>query len=262
MRKSVFLVFMLGAVLLAGCGAMTKNQVSLDKNTEEAEEQSTSGGKDLLDPEVRGVLSSLDSDYSKVRWGVEYSPLEEYPGIVVSIAPYYTDPYHYLVVGVTNLHPFEVIFSGFMEAYAKDDTVVGSGIVANEHIGSGQTIASLVYCGKDAAPDGRIHWRDISISPANETLYSSFKADWAVSPDPGGMSARATIAIAYLDGRDPVLKRVTALILDESGNIISGSYETVDKIEPQEGTLYFPMDFYLTKGDMKYAADMCIFPEL
>ena len=141
--------------------------------------ESKSDGNSYLDSETKKKLESLDTDYSKVNWGVQYSPFEDHPGIVISVAPY-VDEYdtYKLIVGITNLLDTPVTISGGGEAAGKDGSIVGETYIYENAIGVGNTVIEVIYC--DDVPDGRIHWTDLEVS-GSDSRYVPWEADWELS---------------------------------------------------------------------------------
>lgn len=253
LRRNILLVLFFSLTVLSGCYREQSSGEGEDSRV------MVEASHDLLKPEVRKALLSIDSDYSKVRWGVEYSPIKEYPGLVASVAPYRKDDRYCLLVGITNLNPFEVVFSGNLEARAVGDEVAGSSVVAKEHVGSGQTAGFLIDCEDGVPPDGRIRWSDMKVCRADDCLYVPFTADWAVAPGPDGNVARAAIGITVPEGGDMTYRSITALVLDKEGRILSAASEMTEGLVPQDGRLYLPMEFSLGESSIGDVSDMCIF---
>ena len=258
MTKRKMMIALLVSIMVFTLPACDLGVGGIGRVGDESEPEPVSDPYASLSPEVGKVLSTIESDYSKIRWGVIYPLSEQYPGVVVSISPYDTDPYHYLAVAVTNVHSVEVTFTGSMEAKSDDSSVIGMGSFYEEHLGPGQTIISLLYCGTDKLPDGRIHWSDVQIKKAEDDRYIPWEADWSLSKSPGYRSAKAELAVTG-DGGDPHLKKVDGLLIDDKGFILSGAEAYVYDIKPQEGRISTELEFYATEHALERISDMAVF---
>ena len=119
---------------------------------------SSSSTNSYISEEAQELLETIESDYSKVNWGVEYSPTGM-DGIVISIAPYNDNGSNYLAIAVTNLYNTDTTFSA--EGYAKGTSgqKVGNVLFYDTAIRPGNTIIKLLYC--DDVPTGEEDFRQV-----------------------------------------------------------------------------------------------------
>ncbi|MBQ0064960.1 MAG: hypothetical protein KBT48_04290 [Firmicutes bacterium] len=96
--------------LVAFRGEPVKSSKKKETKKEEKKTEKTTESKkgsltdSTLSKDVQEKLDSLDTDYAKVNWGVQYSFGEDYSGLVVSVTPAYNGISHYLIVALTNLY--------------------------------------------------------------------------------------------------------------------------------------------------------------
>ena len=216
------------------------------------------GAEDTLAPEVRAALESLDTDYAKIRWGCEYTILEDFPGVVVGVTAYDPAPYHYLAVAVTNVEEQEVIFSGDMQVKAADDSTVGSGFFFKEHICPGQTVMHAIDCGTDKRPDGRIHWENVEMIRGEKRDYDPWTADWSITKEPDFNRVGANITITGEALTPPDIKEIDAFLLDGEGNILSGARDFIHDI-PLIGAIKDSVFFYIEGQSQDQIRDMAVF---
>lgn len=257
MSKKTYAAIILAAIAIIFVGCRIISAIWLNAVMPK-ERKETFVKDDSLDPKVRSALEKLDGDYAKIRWGCEYSIFGDFPEIVVSIAPYYTDPYHYLAVAVTNVTPEEVVFSGDMQAKAADDEVIGTGFFFKEHIGSGCTIMLPVFCGTDKAPDGRIHWSNVELEAAEEEVSLPWTSEWNISKDPSFKRAQAKVLIGETGFITPDIKMISAFLVDGEGNILSGATEYFHE-KPVFGRYQADLDFYIDGPSQERISDMAVF---
>lgn len=257
MSKKTYALIVIAALAVIFVGCRIISEVWLNAVIPE-ETKVKESGRDRLPPDVRRALEGLDTDYSKIRWGIEYVLSDDYPGVVVGVAPYYTDPYHYLAVAVTNVHPVDIVFSGDFHAKSEGGEDVGSGFFFKEHIGSGCTIMIPVSCGTDEAPDGRLSWTNIQIETADKSAGTSWTSDWEISKDPLFKRAGADLRIRGTGIRNPDIKNVSAFLLDDKGNILSGAQQYIHD-KPLIGDYRVELDFYIDEKAQERIDDMAVF---
>lgn len=190
------------------------DESKLPAEDSENNEITTYSGVSYLTPEVQDALESLDTDYSKVNWGVRYSPFEDYPGIVFSITPY-TDEYDTsnLIIGITNLYDESITLSGEGKALGADKAEVGSMFIFADSIGSGNTYITYIRCDED--PSGEISWTDLQLKNSYHE-YVPWTADWELEAADTGHEFRYEISA------DTPMKPgdIYGLALNESGFVV------------------------------------------
>ena len=201
------------------------HNLGAEENHDGAEENNGSGDSDdpirtedgsHLDSDVKEKLDALDTDYSKVNWGVQYSPFEDEPGLVISVAPY-VDEYgtYKLIVGITNLLDTPITFSGGAEAKGKDESIVGETYIYEDSLGVGNTVIEIISC--DDIPDGRIHWTDLKMQEG-DSRYIPWEADWELL---NGDDKSEIIFKYNLYANEPfVAGYIYGLALDQDGNVV------------------------------------------
>ena len=179
-----------------------------------------------LSAKTQSILSSIDTDYNKINWGVVYSPFED-EGVVISIAPYSEGGTPGLVIGITNLYNKDVTFSG--KGYAKNSSggKVGDVYMFNSAIGSGSTIIQTVPC-FDGVPTGEIHWDEIELPNCYEE-YVPWEGDWSIKTD-----SYDNFVVDYKINSNKTMMPgyVTFMLLDSNGNIL----DVVDDYNSDKGT--------------------------
>ena len=228
------------------------------KKSEPKAVKSVAGAEDTLPPEVRAALGRLDTDYAKIRWGCEYTIIDDFPGVVVGVTAYDPSPYHYLAVAVTNVEEQEVIFSGDMQVKAADDSVIGSGFFFKELIKPGQTVMHAIDCGTDKKPDGRIHWENVEMISGEQTLNDTWTADWSLTKEPDFNRVGADISITGELLTTPDIKEIDAFLLDSEGNILSGARDFIHDI-PLIGAIKDSVFFYIEGQSQDQIRDMAVF---
>ena len=176
----------------------------------------SSGAYIYVSDEVWQHLNNLETDYSKVNWGVVYSP-DDMEGLVISIAPYSDGYSSFLIVGLTNLYDKDIAVSA--GGYAKDTSgnKTGDLYVYETCIGPGNTAIQLIYC--DSVPTGEIHWDEISL----ENVYresAAWEADWVIKTDEYGYPS---VPYSIYSESNMSLGSVWGFILDSQGNILGCS---------------------------------------
>lgn len=207
--------------------------------TEPQDQPSTSNDattSSYLTSETQSILDSLDTDYNKVKWAVQYSPTGM-EGIVISISPYMDGDYTYLLVAITNLYDSDVTFSAKGYAKGENGEQVGTVSFYDTAIRPGNTIARSIYC--EAMPTGEIHWDNIELPNVyDESAYCEI--EWTLKTDSDGY----IITDYTIESKDYMTPGyVTALILDEDGYIlaVADDYNS-DKGTTASGTIQFFKD--------------------
>lgn len=227
---------------------------------QEAENQDTDSSGDTpgalvnsqLGADVEEQLLQLQSDYNKVNWGVRYALSEDYPALVVSVAPYVSYGEYHLLVAFTNLYGEDVSVSGSAKAYGEGDEFIGETYIYTTAIGCGNTVLEDINCG-EKIPDGRIHWEDCAIDTEPYDSFVAWQADYKTS----GSTSDGYITIDYSiyadNGSEFSPGTVTFLILDDKGNIMgNGSDYYTDMVaagEKHEGSAsVFGEEEFLSQG--------------
>lgn len=196
-----------------------------------------------------GDMSTLDTDYSKVKWGTSYTvPGAE--GINISVT-YCMSDINTLVVGVTNMYnqPVSVYMEG--EALSENGQGVGNTVFYADALGSANTVVTTIYCSEPS--DGRISWNNISVNLSDGT-YVPWEADWAINRGDDG-----AIVLEYgINGYDKMtMGTIYGLILDQNGYVLDVNfdmnYDTINAGETAYGNLsYWGLDDYVS--DIRGAA--------
>ena len=194
---------------------------------------SSSGKNSYLSEESQEIMDSLDTDYNKVNWGVQYSPTGM-EGIVISVAPYIDNGSNYLAIAITNIYNEDATFSAKATLKGKYSDEVGSCSFYENAIRPGNTIIKLVYCSD--VPTGEIHWEDIELPEVfDESAY--WEADWALGTDADGF-LKVDYTIYSNEKMTPGY--VTGLVLDADGNIVAAFNDyNIDKGTELTGTITY-----------------------
>ena len=201
-----------------------------------------------LSAESQSILNGLDTDYSKVNWGVQYSPTGM-DGVVISIAPYTSSNLSFLLVGVTNLYDQDITFSAKAIAKGTSGQEVGNSSFYELAIRPGNTIVKTIYCSD--IPTGEIHWDYIELPKVyDKSVY--WESDWTIQTDKDGFFE---VPYRIVSEENMVPGSVTAVILDASGNILA----VEDDYNIEEGTdLSGTISFY-TKDLGGTPSDLAMF---
>ena len=192
----------------------------------------TGGTASYLGKEAEEKIKLLDTDYSKVNWGVRYAPIEDLPGIVVSIAPAKEhNGVNGLVIAVTNLYSEEISVAGGGSVKGLNGEEVGTFYLFADTIGTGSTFIREVYC--DGIPSGEIHWDSLETMETSK-IYIPWEADWTIGEKDGHPEA----AYSIYANRPFKAGYIYGLLLDNAGNIVD-IYSTTDYTETDrlEGTM-------------------------
>jgi hypothetical protein len=212
-----------------------------------------------LDDEVKEKLAKLDTDYSKVQWGVVYSLSEEFPGCVVSVAPFEFGKRHKLVVAITNLYESELTVSASVEAKAADDSILGKSYIFAHHLGSTNTMIETIDCGDAQLPDGRIRWTDLRIRTEDKKYYTPWESDWEMSGNPEDRNVQGKVTMYEANGGQIGTGGLYGLLLDEQGYILADGCDFVDEEKIKDGKASAEINFYGDEEVLKKTKDMALF---
>ncbi len=196
-----------------------------DKDNEISVSKSSAETVSYLNADAQATLDMLDTDYNKVKWGVQYSPTGlDY--LVVSIAPFFNEDEYHLIIGVTNLYNKTIAFDG--SGYAKNSSGenIGEVSVYEPAIGPGNTAIFDVAC--DGIPTGEIHWDEIQI-PESVFEDAYWESDWVLGTD-NDSYLKIDYTLYSSDKFAPGYVKV--LVLDKDGYIIDYAYD----YQAEEGT--------------------------
>lgn len=197
---------------IAGSLGLDSN-INFKQDTEKKDDSSST----KISKEVREVLDSLETDYSKVKWGVEYSFAQDIPGLVASVSMYNDGYSNWLVVALTNAYNIGIEFNGKMTALDKQGNEIGSTFVYEPCIGSANTVAYRIYCGSDM-PDGRVRWTDCEVYEASENKeYIPWEMDYSVNQKDGAIVIDYTVGAT---NKDLPSANFSFLLLDKDGFIL------------------------------------------
>lgn len=198
-------------------GGPTEETNTPTERTSEKYSEDTSNATGI-EKKYQEELNKLETDYSKIYWGSSYSIFENYPGVVVSVAPYVDYDKTGLVVGITNLYDVPIQIYGNLSALSADGGISGTAYLYKPCIGAGDTAMEYIHC--DTAPDGRILWEDAAIS---DSIYQS--VNWTSNYKLSGNPADGQIDIAYSVQTTGKITDSCILLLDEKGNILAATYD-------------------------------------
>lgn len=200
-------------------------------------DDTSSSTNSYLTAEVKNAMNDLQTDYNKINWGVEYSPFEDMPGIVVSVSPMldnFGDPS--LLVGVTNLYEEPITITA--EGTAKDlngNANNGDIFIFADSLGSGCTYTNVLHCNE--IPSGEIHWDSFETGNSYKTpVY--WEGDWSL----GGTKDNTTLTYTINKNEEADTGEVMAFALDEKGFVVytfvkyssSEDKDVTDSIESYE----------------------------
>ena len=192
----------------------------------------------LISDQAKQILYSLESDYNKVNWAVEYSPSEDLDGLVISVAPVYDDGDYYLVVGITNLYEQELAFNGYGTAIDANGEKVGlETYFSCDAIGFGSTYIDTILCGPDF-PTGQIRWENVEIGYADGYEYTPWEVDWNVVGNPGDGYLAVNYTRYGSNGGFLAGGQFYVCLLDESGNIVAINYDYLMDVEAGQSADY------------------------
>ena len=204
-----------------------------DEPVTSSSESGSSQTASYLSEETQKMLDSLDTDYNKVNWGVQYSPTGM-DGIVISVAPYVDGRTACLLVAITNLYNEDVTFSAKGYPKGVDGQQIGSISFYENAIRPGNTVAKAVYC--EDVPTGEIHWDEIELPNVfDKSAY--WESDWTIQTDSEGY---IEVPFKVYSEENMMPGNVTAIILDANGDILAVSNEFImDEGKEIPGTVKF-----------------------
>ncbi|SEL93729.1 hypothetical protein SAMN04487770_12144 [Butyrivibrio sp. ob235] len=206
-----------------GSSTTTERKSTSGNKTLLTKEKETVSKSSYLTSEQEKILAKLENDYSKINWGVQYSP-KDMDGIIISVSSYMEDTMPFLVIGITNIYNDDVTFSATGYAKGKSGQEVADISIYETAIRPGNTIIKSVYC--DSTPTGEIHWDNIELPEVYETsAYAT--GDWTFTTDSDGY-----YMVDYSIKSDDYMMPgyVTAVLVDSNGNILDMAYNfTTDK---------------------------------
>ena len=178
-----------------------------------------------LSADAQSILDGLETDYSKVKWGVQYSPTGM-DGVVISVAPYTASNLSFLLIGVTNLYDQDITFSAKAIAKGTSGQEVGNASFYELAIRPGNTVVKTIYC--NDAPTGELQWDYIELPNVyDKSVY--WESDWTITTDKDGFFE---VPYRIVSEENMVPGSVTAVILDANGNILA----VEDDYNIEEGT--------------------------
>ena len=178
-----------------------------------------------LSEKSQSILNGLETDYSKINWGVQYSPTGM-DGVVISVAPYTASNLSFLLIGVTNIYDQDMTFSARAVAKGIDGQEIGNVSFYELAIRPGNTIVKAVYCSD--IPTGELHWDTIELPEVHDkSVY--WESDWTIKTDQNGYFE---VPYRLVSEENMVPGFVTAVILDANGNILA----VEDDYNTNEGT--------------------------
>lgn len=236
-------------------GAELKDNATDEDSTQSSQK---SGKMSTLDADVENALATLDTDYNKINWGITYAPYEDYPGFVISIAPFVEYGENCLLVAFTNLYEDQVSFSADAVAYGTDGSEIGSTFFYTGTLCKGNTLIDTINCG-DGIPDGRIHWEncDLNFDPIDD--YVAGEADVTIS----GSAEDGYLTVDYemycSEDTDMIPGEVIFVLTDEKGNVIAVDTDYVDEIIAAGNSYIGSCDIFADEDVLKKTADYAMF---
>lgn len=258
---------------MSGCGFNTvinnsnsntaQEDVTLDSNSEivDTEKPNNTDNESTgitLSPEVENCLTSLETDYNKIAWGVKYSIFDDYPAFVISVTPYSSKGKNYLVVALTNLYSDDISFSGDALAYDVNNSEIGPTHFSVVNIGTGSTVLQLINC-EDGIPDGRIHWSDCAIEIAEKQKYIPWESDYTASGNADKGCLTVSYSIYAQDNKDMIVDDVSILLLDKSGYVIGVETDHVSDVVVAGSQLNDSIDICEDISVLNLANDIAMF---
>ena len=210
----------------------------------------TRGTASYVGKEAEEALKKLDTDYNKVSWGVRYAPIEDLPGIIVSVAPAKEhNGVNGLIIAITNLYDEEISVAGGGTVKGLNGEDVGDFYLFADTIGTGSTFIRDVYC--DGVPSGKIHWDSFETMETQKT-FVSWEADWTIKERESG---KPSVDYSIYADRPFKAGYIYGLLLDGEGNIVD-IYSAVDYTETDH--LVGSMDGYENPRELG-ASDLALF---
>ena len=197
------------------------NSTSAPQTTQQTPTANTKT-QSYLTADAEKTMQTLNTDYSKINWGVRYNPGTN-EGIVISISPFFDDlGSEYLLIGITNIYnqPITIKANGY--AKGQNGENVGDISMYIDTLGAGSTYIQKLYC-KDLS-DGSIHWDEFLPEVSNKE-YVYWEADYTGKTSGNDM----IVDYAITASSSSTLSDVQIVGIDENGNIVdvknSYSYE-------------------------------------
>lgn len=221
------------------------------------EKKSTKKNSNTLDKDIKKILDTLETDYNKVNWGVEYSIFEDSPGVVASVSLYSDDYSNYLVLGITNLYNENIDISANIGAYNKKGDIKGDSFVYEPVIGTGSTVIYTIYCGEEI-PDGRIKWEDCELYSANkEKAYIPWEMDYNVKPSNNSLNVEYEMMAT--DKKSLPECTVQFMFLDKEGNILAIQNDYINKKVKSGKTYKGSLSTYVGKDNINKVKQLAVF---
>ena len=195
---------------------------------EKVENAWTDGNTTVEDQDALSLLASLDTDYSKVYWGVSYSVFEDLPGLVVSLTPCMQYDSYGLVVAITNLYDEEMTFAGNAVALDSEGNEIGETYIFEPNIGTGNTAVAVIDCGQ-SMPDGRVQWTECETMETTAD-YVPWEADYQVSGNPAEEYLSVDYTFYASEGTACEDAEVIVCLLDEDGLVIGVGSDYISEI--------------------------------
>lgn len=223
---------------------------------EESEDKKGTLTTVALEADVKGALASLDTDYQRVYWGVQYSLFEDYPGIVVSVTPCQIFDDNAIIVAITNLYDANYSFTADATALGTDGSDIGNNFIFRPNIGPGNTVIEYINCGENI-PDGRIHWDNCSLEESL-TTYVPWEADYEAKMSDAKDSIIVDYSIYASDGTECRGDLLTVLFLDETGFVLGIAEDVFDDI-PKDEKQQSSVEFYADKMILSQVKGLAMF---
>ena len=195
---------------------------------EKVENAWTDGNTTVEDQDALSLLASLDTDYSKVYWGVSYSVFEDLPGLVVSLTPCMQYDSYGLVVAITNLYDEEMTFAGNAVALDSEGNEIGETYIFEPNIGTGNTAVAVIDCGQ-SMPDGRVQWTECETMETTAD-YVPWEADYQVTGNPAEEYLSVDYNFYASEGTACEDAEVIVCLLDEDGLVIGVGSDYISEI--------------------------------
>lgn len=205
-----------------------------------------------LTADAQAALDRLDTDYNKVKWGVQYSPTGmDY--LVISVTPYFAEDNYHLIIAVTNLYNTPLIFDGTGYAKGFSGENVSDISIYEPLIAPGNTAIMDVPCSD--IPSGEIHWDSINIPDSGQS-DAYWESDWSIGKADGDLKLDYTMYSSdyFMPGY------VKVLVLDSDGYVIDYADDyNIEEGYSVSGTIaFYKSDFNGTCSDVALFANPTI----
>lgn len=233
-----------------------EDEIETDTDTDVASSESLTNV--AVSDEVADMLAKLDTDFNKINWGVIYSISDDFPGLVVSIAPCYEYGAYKLIVGLTNLTDKPLDFTGSAIALDAEGNEEGSTFMYIKALGSANTYIQTINCGQDM-PTGVIRWSDCDLEISETSKYTPWEADYSASGKPADGAISVVYEIYSANNETLGTYELYALVLDANGNVLGVGYDYGNE-ELAAGEKYTGSANIYNDGEvLQGAADIAIF---